>query len=73
MLRLDTFSDCTVVTAPSRYRRIAAHFANVLAAIRDGGEMRARYEALSRMSNTDLAKRGLTRVEIMRAVLGAER
>jgi uncharacterized protein YjiS (DUF1127 family) len=53
--------------------RIAAHFANVLARIRDGGEMRPRYETLSRMSTTDLAKRGLTRAEIMRVVLGAER
>jgi hypothetical protein len=72
MLTLNTFSDCTMVTTPTRRGRIGEHFANVLAGIRDGGAMRARYEALSRMSNTDLARRNLTRAEIMRVVMTGE-
>jgi hypothetical protein len=70
MLTLQTFFDCTMVTTPPRGAR--GYFANVLAGIRDGGAMRARYEALSRMSNTDLARRNLTRAEIMRVVMAGE-
>ena len=69
MLKLDTFPDYTVVTAPPRRSGIAQHFANVLAGIRDGGDMHARYQELARLSNSDLAKRGLTRADIMRAVV----
>jgi hypothetical protein len=70
MLTLDTFSDCTMVTAPTQ--GVGRYFANVLAGIRDGGAMHARYEALARLSNTDLARRGLARAEIMRAVVAGE-
>jgi hypothetical protein len=42
--------------------------------VREGLEMSDRYHALSRMSDVDLAKRGLTRSEITRAVvLGTDR
>jgi uncharacterized protein YjiS (DUF1127 family) len=42
--------------------------------VREGLEMSDRYHALSRMSDADLAKRGLTRSEITRAVvLGTDR
>jgi hypothetical protein len=69
MLKLHTFSDYTLITAPPRRRSMARHVARVLAGIRDGGEMQARYEHLAHMSNSDLAKRGLTRDDIMRVVL----
>ena len=69
MLKVHTFSEFTVVTAAPRQSRIANYVANVLAGIRDSGEMQARYEALSRMSNTDLARRGLTRDTITQAIL----
>jgi uncharacterized protein YjiS (DUF1127 family) len=72
MLKLHTFADCTLVTAPPRQAGIARHFANVLAGIRDGGAMQDRYTALSRLSNTDLARRGLTRADIMRAVVSGK-
>ena len=69
MLKLHTFAEYTAVTTTPRRAGIARHFANILAGIRDAGEMEARYQALSRMSNTDLARRGLTRDDIMRAVM----
>jgi len=72
MLKLHTFADCTIVTAPPRQAGIARHFANVLAGIRDGGAMHDRYQQLSRMSNTDLARRGLSRQDITRAVVKGE-
>ena len=72
MLTLNTFSDCTLATTPPRGGRAGRYFTNVLAGIRDGGAMHARYEALARLSNTDLARRGLARGDIMRAVLAGE-
>jgi hypothetical protein len=69
MLKLQGFSDYTLVTTAPRFRSVAAHFSKVLAGIRDGGEMHARYQELARLSDTDLAKRGLTRADIMHAVL----
>jgi hypothetical protein len=72
MLTLHTLSDCTMMTAPTRGAGLGRYFANVLAGIRDGGAMHARYEALARLSNTDLARRGLARGEIMRAVMAGE-
>jgi hypothetical protein len=69
MLKLHTFSDYTLISTSPRRRGIARHVAKVLAGIRDGGEMQARYEQLSHMSDSDLAKRGLTRDDIMRVVL----
>jgi len=72
MLKLHTFADYTVVTAPPRQAGIARHFANVLAGIRDGGAMHDRYTALARLSNADLARRGLTRADVMRAVVKGE-
>jgi hypothetical protein len=72
MLTLDTLSDCTLATTPTRGARAGRYFANVLAGIRDGGAMHARYEELARLSNTDLAQRGLARGDIMRAVLAGQ-
>jgi hypothetical protein len=69
MLKLHTFSDYTLFRAAPRRRSMARHVARVLAGIRDGGEMQTRYEQLAHMSNSDLAKRGLTRDDIMRVVL----
>ena len=73
MLKLHTVPDYTVVTAPPRRSGVTQHFANVLAGIRDGGDMHARYQELARLSNSDLAKRGLSRADITRAVLAGTR
>ena len=66
MLKLHTFADCTLVTAPPRQAGIARHFANVLAGIRDGGAMHDRYRALARMSNTELARRAKAKLALAR-------
>jgi len=71
MLKLHTFSDHTLISAPPGRRSKARYLARVLAGIRDGGEMQARYEQLAHMSDSDLAKLGLTRDDIMRVVLTA--
>jgi hypothetical protein len=68
MVKIDAISEYTAFTMPQR-SRLTAYVANVMAGIRDGGEMHARYQALARLSNTDLARRGLTRDTITRAVL----
>jgi hypothetical protein len=73
MLKLHTFAEYTAVTTTPRRAGIARHFANVLAGIRDAGDMHARYQELSRMSNSDLAKRGLTRDDLMRAVMTGQK
>ena len=49
----------------SAWKTVRAFFQGV----RDGLEMSDRYHALSRMSDVELAKRGLTRSEITRAVV----
>jgi hypothetical protein len=72
MLKLHMFDQCTIVTATPRRAGIARHFANVLAGIRDAGDMHARHQALARLSNGDLARRGLARHDIMRSVLAGE-
>jgi hypothetical protein len=69
MLKLHTMSDYTVISARPRRSRLANYAANVLAGIRDGGEMQARYEALSRLSNAELARRGVTRDAITQLIL----
>jgi hypothetical protein len=69
MLKLHTMSDYTVISARPRRSRLANYAANVLAGIRDGGEMQARYEALSRMSNTELKSRGVTRDTVTQLIL----
>jgi hypothetical protein len=50
-------------------RRIADTLALVLAGAREGLDTMARYNALSRLSDGALAKRGLTRADIARAAL----
>jgi len=42
---------------------------NVSLGIGDGAELFRRYQALSRMSNAELAKRGLTRADVIAGVL----
>ena len=69
MVKTDTFADYTVVAATPRRSRISSHLSNVLAGIRDGGEMHARYRELAQLSDADLAKRGLTRDGLARAIL----
>jgi uncharacterized protein YjiS (DUF1127 family) len=44
-------------------------FAEFLAGAREGLEMQARYEALARKSNPDLAKLGVTRADIAQAAM----
>jgi hypothetical protein len=68
MVKIDAISDYSVIATPRR-ARWSDYVSNVLAGIRDGGEMYARYQALARLSNTDLARRGLSRETITRAVL----
>jgi hypothetical protein len=69
MVKTDAFADCTVVAATSRRSGVSTYLSNVLAGIRDGGEMHARYRALVQLSDADLAKRGLTREGLARAIL----
>ena len=69
MVKTDAFADCTVVAAKQRRSGIGSYLSNVLAGIRDGGELHARYRELARLSDADLAKRGLTRDGLARAVL----
>jgi hypothetical protein len=46
---------------------------DIIVGCRDGLEMWNRYEALSRLSNWELASRGLTRASITRLVVHGER
>jgi hypothetical protein len=69
MVKTDALADCSVVAARPRRSGVATHLANVLAGIRDGGEMHARYRHLATLSDADLAKRGLTREGLARAIL----
>jgi hypothetical protein len=68
-MRIDTISDCTVVSETPRRPRWGGFVSRVMAGIRDGGEMYARYQALQHMSNVDLARRGLTRDNLSRVIL----
>jgi hypothetical protein len=46
---------------------------DIMAGSRDGLAMQDRYEALSRLSNGELARRGLTRADFPRLVVNGER
>ena len=46
---------------------------DIIVGSRDGLEMQDRYEALSRLSDWELARRGLTRADITRLVVNGER
>lgn len=52
---------------------LAAPIAELCAGARDGREIAARYDALARKSNSELATIGLTRTDITRAALSARR
>ena len=69
MVKTDAFADCTVVAAKPRRSGLGTYLSNVLAGIRDGGELHARYRDLAKLSDADLAKRGLTREGLARAIL----
>ena len=69
MVKTDAFADCTVVAARPRRSGLGNYLSNVLAGIRDGGELHTRYRELARLSDADLAKRGLTREGLARAIL----
>jgi hypothetical protein len=64
---LHAVADCTPGTPI--VSRITKVLANILAGIRNGSEMQARYIELSRLSDAGLAIRGLTRDEITLAVV----
>ena len=49
--------------------QLAGFIAELFAGMREGREMEARFNALSHLSNTDLARRGLSRAGITRAIL----
>ena len=49
--------------------RIAAWCAHFAEGLNEGGQIAARYHALSRLSTPDLARRGLNRQTIARAAL----
>lgn len=60
----------TGITSPSALlSRIAAWCAQFAEGIREGQEIAARYHALSRLSASDLARRGFNRQTIARAAL----
>jgi hypothetical protein len=69
MVKSEAFADCTVLAAKPRRSGIGSYLSNVLAGIRDGGEMHARYRELTGLSDAELAKRGLTREGLTRAIL----
>lgn len=50
------------------FGRFGAVVSDFVAAVREAREMAVRYEQLSRLSDSDLARIGLTRQEIPRAV-----
>ena len=69
MLKTDTFPAYSVAVDTPRGSQLAGFFAEFFAGMREGREMEARYNALSHLSNTDLAHRGLSRATITRAIL----
>jgi hypothetical protein len=53
----------------SRFSRVLGAISAFFEGIREGKQMANRYAYLSRLSDTDLAARGLTRAEIVHAVV----
>ena len=54
---------------PTRRVSIMSFLAKIGDGIREGQAIEARYDALCNMSNTDLARRGMTRSDIIQAAL----
>ena len=50
-------------------KAVTRFFADLFAGIREGREMAYRYEALSRLSDAELARRGITRADIPRVAV----
>jgi hypothetical protein len=69
MIKIDAVSDCTVISAAPERSRFAGFITRVMAGIRDGGEMYARYQALQHMSPSDRARRGITRDNLSQVIL----
>ena len=61
-------SNSAIVPETTRSRPIRDSFADLLAGIRDGLDMQARYDALSRLTPLELARLGLSRGDISRVV-----
>ena len=63
----------TAFTASSRidtvFAAVAGFCADFCAGAREGREIEARYDALSRLSTADLARLGLTRADIAQAAV----
>jgi hypothetical protein len=53
----------------SFFSAFASHLAELCAGAREGLEIEARYDALARKSDTDLAAAGLTRADVAQAAL----
>lgn len=56
-------------TSPDFFGRLFEGVASFFEAVGEGRRIAARYEALSRLSDAALAKRGLTRQDIARAAV----
>lgn len=56
-------------TSPDLFSRIADGIFAFFDAVAEGRRMAARYEALSRLSDAALARRGLTRADIARVAV----
>lgn len=55
--------------ADRHFGRFGAIVSDFVAAVREAREMNARYQHLTRLSNSELSKIGLTREEIPQAVV----
>jgi hypothetical protein len=66
---MTTISETVGSLQTSFFSAFASHLAELCAGARDGLEMEARYDALTRKSDTDLAEIGLTRSDLTRAAL----
>jgi hypothetical protein len=68
MAKSQTISGYTVAGNKSSGSRLASIFAEFCAGIRDGRDLQAHYDELSRMTPGELKRLGLTRDDITRAV-----
>ena len=64
-----TFTADTATDHTTIFSAVTAYIADVLAGAREGREIAARYDRLSRMSRTDLARLSLTHADVARAAL----
>jgi hypothetical protein len=64
-----TTASLPVLSIESRFSRVLGAVSAFFEGIREGKQMANRYAYLSRLSDADLAARGLTRAEIVHAVV----